>query len=82
MTSALISPQLIKQMRTIANRALQTKITLLRRMPVGEGVYGDDEETWATVGEFEAWVKQPKLTPAEVAAGTVVAAVGVYRLHR
>jgi len=80
-TAPLISPGLIKKMRKIANRGLQTEVTLLRRLPVTENPYGDDTESWVTMGEFMAWVRSINTARLEDVGGDHVGNVGVFRMH-
>jgi hypothetical protein len=80
MTAPLISPGLIKKMRTIANRGLQTNVVVMRRMAVEEGLYGDDVEQWVTLNEYKGWMKMTNI-PRLDNVGGVIGAIGVYRLH-
>lgn len=81
MTTPLISPGLITRLRTVANRGLQTPVTILSRMPVTENPYGDDTESWVTMGDFDGWIRGVGTARLEDTTGNVVAAIGVYRLH-
>lgn len=81
MTAPLISPGLIKKMRKIANRGLQTEVTILSRQPVEENPYGDDTESWVTMGEFMGWVRSINTARLEDVGGQGVGNVGVFRLH-
>lgn len=81
MTQPLISPGLIKKMRTIANRGLQTKVIVLRRLPTEENPYGDDQESWVTLGEYDGWVRALNTARLEELQGNVEGTIGVFRLH-
>ena len=77
----LVSPQLLNELRKVGNTGLQGEITLLRRMPVQENPYGDDTESWVTMGEFPAWLRGIGTARLQDTTGNVVAATGVFRLH-
>lgn len=79
--SALISPGLITRLRKIANRGLQTTVTHLQRQAVEENPYGDDTETWVTMGDYVGWLRQPTLNEMRATAGDLISSVGTYRLH-
>ena len=81
MSAPLVSPSLIVKMRKIANRGLQTKVTILRRLPVEENPYGDDTEGWVTMGEFQGWVRGIGTARLVDTTANVVGAIGVFRLH-
>lgn len=81
MTQPLISPGLIKKMRTIANRGLQTPVIVVRRLPVTENPYGTDTESWVTLGEYDGWVRAINTARLEELQGNVQGTIGVFRLH-
>lgn len=81
MSQPLISPGLIQKMRLIANRGLQTPVTLLTRLPVAENPYGDDTEAWVTVGDYMGWMRNTNTARLEDITGNVVGTIGVFRLH-
>jgi hypothetical protein len=80
MTVPLVSPNLIKRMRKIANRGLQTEVTVLSMLPVAENPYGDDTVDWVTLGEYMGWVRGVNTARLQD-VGDVVGSVGVFRLH-
>jgi len=81
MTTPLVSPGLIKRLRKVANRGLQTEVTVLSRQPVEDNPYGQDTESWVTMGEFDGWVRGIGTARLEDTTGNVVSATGVFRLH-
>ena len=81
MSAPLVSPGLIKKMRKIANRGLQTPVMLLRRLPVVANPYGDDTEDWVTLGEYMGWMRSVNTARIEDTTGNVAGTIGVYRLH-
>jgi hypothetical protein len=82
MSTPLISSNLLKSLRKVANRGLQTEVTLMQRQAVEENPYGDDTEEWVTMGEFMGWMKGLSTMRARITgADDVVGSVGVFRLH-
>lgn len=80
MSQPLISPGLVKRLRKVANRGLQTDITLLTRLPVEENPYGTDTVEWVTVGDYKAWIRGVNTARMEDVGGAI-GTVGVFRLH-
>lgn len=65
----------------MANRGLQTTITLYRRRPPQENPYGTDEESWETEGTtMLAWVREMGTSQIREYNG-MAAEIGDYRIH-
>ena len=80
MAQPLISSGLISKLRKVANRGLQTSVTLLTKLPITEGDYGDDVEAWVTLEDTVGWMRMMN-TPVLTDLGGVEGSIGVYRLH-
>lgn len=81
MTQPLIGTGLIKKMRKVANRGLQTPVTILSRLPVEENPYGTDTENWVTQGDYLGWVRSVNTASIQELGGDVIGSIGVFRLH-
>lgn len=82
----LVSPGLIAKMRTIGNRGLQTKATLVRLAQTMldeeyiENDYGDDTPAYITIGDIDTWWKSTN-TPRLDNVGNVIGSIMVFRVH-
>lgn len=85
-SNPLVSPGLIKKMRTIADRGLQTKSTLVRLAQTMldeaylENPEGDDQPSYITIGDIDTWWKSTN-TPRLDDQGNVIGSLMVFRVH-
>lgn len=75
----LVSDAMLKSVRKVGERNLQTRFTHLVRS-IEENDYGDSDEIWVDSGDVMGWIRQVNDPAITVQAG-VAGATGIYRLH-